>query len=86
MHPLDALHPTDDESSEIPDKLEYVSMEELRHKAIQEAHNPRPPRENKQTAHFRSAAVRVYVLRRASGNCEACDQLTLRLMALSLHI
>lgn len=49
-------------------------LEDLRRKAFESVspQGERPPRESRRTYYERSAAVRAYVLARASGICEAC--------------
>jgi len=49
-----------------------LSMPALRKKAVEESKHPKPPNESSHAANYRSAAVRSYILRRASGRCEAC--------------
>ncbi len=57
------------------DNLIQMSLNELQQRAIYGTSSPRPPRESKQVAHFRSSAIRAYVLRRrAAGSCETCGQ------------
>jgi len=51
-----------------------ISMDELRRRAVGEARPGVGHRENKRTVFERSEAIRVYVLRRAAGVCEACER------------
>jgi len=59
--------------NEVQHEIENDSMDELRRRALEESKTPRPPRESSSIAHYRSEAVKTYVLRRASGVCEACN-------------
>jgi 5-methylcytosine-specific restriction protein A len=47
-------------------------LDQLRQLASSRAPTEAPPAQKKATAHTRSAAVRVYVLRRSEGKCEGC--------------
>lgn len=59
--------------SDQTDKSDF-SLEELRARALAAAVAPVASRaEARQTVHYRSSAVRDYVLARAQGRCEACD-------------
>jgi 5-methylcytosine-specific restriction protein A len=72
--PIEAFNPQIESEAVFQEELENSSLEELRRRAIDDHKNPRPPRESKQAAHYRSSAVRLYVLKRASSNCEACEE------------
>ena len=70
--PIDAFDPITEDSDELLEELEGMPMEELRRRALEESRDPRPPKESMQVSHYRSSAVRSYVLRRADGVCEGC--------------
>jgi 5-methylcytosine-specific restriction enzyme A len=72
--PLDSFHEMVRVQDGIDDQFARLSMGELRRRAIEEAHEPSLPRESKQAAYSRSAAVRIYILGRAAGTCEACEK------------
>ena len=70
--PLEAFDDSDFEPVKLGEGMADASLDELWRRAIEDSHDPRPPRESVQAAHYRSSAVRDYVLGRASGVCEAC--------------
>lgn len=70
--PIDAFDLGIEDSDDALKELNRIPMEELRRRALEESNEPRPPRESKQASHYRSSAVRAYVLRRADGICEGC--------------
>jgi 5-methylcytosine-specific restriction protein A len=53
--------------------LTQESLEGLRQKALGEAVEAVTPQERKSVWRRRSMAIRIYVLRRASGSCEGCQ-------------
>ncbi len=68
--PLDSINSI---SNEVQHAIENDSLDELRRRALEQSRTPLPPRESSNIAHHRSEAVKIYVLRRAAGICEACD-------------
>jgi 5-methylcytosine-specific restriction protein A len=56
------------------DELGRLPLEELRRRAIEDADEQPQRQEGHRTYIQMSASVRAYVLRRASGICESCDQ------------
>lgn len=71
---LEGFRPNSTDNDELEISFEGLSLSELRKQAVDAFEHPRPPRESSQTALFRSAAVRSYVMRRADGFCEACGK------------
>lgn len=76
---LDLTYPTLESTGtmEVRDRISDKGMwskplDELRQLALKTAPQDAEPAERRQVAHVRSAAVRVYVLRRANGTCESC--------------
>lgn len=57
-----------------PAELWRRNLGDLRNLAIEAAAQARLPSERRTSAYFRSEAVKVYVLRRAAGVCEGCNQ------------
>lgn len=55
-------------------KLNGRSLEELRRLALSGASRTAPPKARRQNVWVRSEAVRVYVLKRAKGTCEGCEE------------
>jgi 5-methylcytosine-specific restriction protein A len=55
-------------------KLWTEPLSVLRERALATAYTAREPSETKQMVHYRSNAVRAYVLRRADGICEGCGK------------
>ena len=72
--PLDSFDDTVREHDDAEEQLARTPMDELRRRALEVAQDPRPPHESRQFTYYRSTAVKVYVLRRADGRCEACGQ------------
>ncbi len=60
----------DEESAE--QQLDKESLEELRRKALATSTTAGNARERKVVYRVRSLAIKLYVLRRANGNCEGC--------------
>jgi 5-methylcytosine-specific restriction protein A len=54
-------------------ELEHESLEALRQKALADSALARTPAERKAVWRRRSRAIKLYVLKRASGKCEGCD-------------
>ena len=54
--------------------LRQKSLEELRRLALAGASRNAPAEERRQNVRVRSDAVRLYVLKRAGGNCEGCEE------------
>ena len=63
------------------EEFKSSSLEELRRKAIADSAESRTPVERRGFQRMRSRAVRLYVLRRASGVCEGCGAQAPFLMA-----
>jgi len=61
------------EDEKIYEEMWEQPLEELRERAIASAANAKTPSERRFLARYRSSAIRVYVLKRAGGICEACD-------------
>lgn len=72
--PIDALARPSDTDPQLDEDIRSLPTDQLRQKAIAQASEPRTPRESKKTIHYRSAAVREYVLRRAGPSCEGCGK------------
>jgi 5-methylcytosine-specific restriction protein A len=56
-------------------KFWNLPLRQLRELASGKSSKDQPPAVRKRTVYERSEAVRIYVLRRANGKCEACEQL-----------
>ena|ERR1700688_914833 len=62
-----------DSDEQVETDLTTKSLEELRHLALAAAQSPHtPPKEARRNYYERSAAVKLYVLKRAAGHCECC--------------
>jgi len=75
LAPINAL----DLSVDLGDEKTYEEMwmqplEELRERAIASSAKAKTPSERRYLARYRSSAIRVYVLKRADGICEACER------------
>ena len=63
--------PADDKNEQ---ELWQQSLTTLRKKAVASSQTARTPTERKALVRQRSAAIKVYVLKRANGICEACGE------------
>lgn len=64
-------------SEEVEDNekgIEQLSMDQLRKRALSTATTGSTPKERKSYIYQRSAAIKLYALRRADGVCEGCNQ------------
>jgi len=63
-------------SNTVPEEKELwaESLNVLRERALATSYTARTPSERKQLVHYRSSAVRTYVLKRANGICEGCGK------------
>ncbi len=72
--PAGITPPTTFPESEKDPELESKTLPQLRELALRKAAAGAPPAVRKVNAYRRSQAVKLYVLRRANGVCEACKQ------------
>lgn len=70
--PLDEFTNQPAEDGAASAAAEAASLEELRHRALAAAGETKNAVERRAITHYRSSAVRTYVLRRAAGHCEGC--------------
>jgi 5-methylcytosine-specific restriction protein A len=71
---LEAFEPDVHDYDAYERDFKNLSMAQLRKMAVEESKHPKPPDESSHAANYRSAAVRSYILRRADGQCEACER------------
>jgi 5-methylcytosine-specific restriction enzyme A len=72
--PLESFEAPDTEQAAPAEQSDFdvASLAELRRKALADSAQCRTPVERRAQYRLRSRAVRLYVLRRANGNCEGC--------------
>lgn len=68
----DVIPPTDDK--EIAKSLKEKSLEELRRAAMEKAPAKSSPSVREHVSYYRSRALKAYVMQRAKGVCEGCDE------------
>lgn len=73
LAPLEAFSEPTEQGDSNDSALEADTLESLRQKALSDSSSARTPAERKILWRRRSSAIRVYVLKRASGRCEGCD-------------
>jgi 5-methylcytosine-specific restriction protein A len=74
LTPVTAFDSLEVDASTEEQNLWTEPLSTLRQRALATSGEARSPSERKQLVHYRSSAVRTYVLKRADGVCEACGK------------
>lgn len=72
LSPISAFEEEQLEPTIAEEDLWDLSLNVLRKRALQAPTRVREPAQRRQFTHYRSAAIRTYVLKRAQGSCEGC--------------
>ena len=64
--------PKPNNSPKDPKHLKTKSIQDLREAALSQSHRKNTPKEKKETAYYRSQALKLYVIARSNGICEGC--------------